>query len=166
MMADTRNPSYESTSKWIGKGLHVAGSSTASHQQQRVCVGKLKGEELDMCLSDRRDKGIKEGERRVATEVAPHYSFATSAHFNLFPLRVDLVDKADNANLAQGHCVGAGGQGPVISRSGLLDKGKKGGVGLARGNRHDKLLSAIQQHDLNLSLEKWHLLHLRDHLSD
>ena len=65
MMADTRNPSYESTSKWLGKGL--AGSPTA-HQQQRVCVGKLKGEGLDMGRSDRRDKGIKEGERPVATE--------------------------------------------------------------------------------------------------
>ena len=65
-MAETRNPSYESTSKWLGKGL--AGSPTASHQQQRVCVGKLKGEGLDMGRSDRRDKGIKEGERRVATE--------------------------------------------------------------------------------------------------
>ena len=58
MMADTRNPSYESTSKWIGKGLHVAGSPTA----------KLKGEGLGTGRSDRRDKGIKEEERRVATE--------------------------------------------------------------------------------------------------
>ena len=67
MMATTRNPSYESTSKWFGKGL--AGSPTASQQQQqRVCVGKLKGEGLDMGRSDRRDKWIKEGERRVATE--------------------------------------------------------------------------------------------------
>ena len=69
-----------------------------------------------------------------------HSSFATSAQVNFFPLRVD-VDKADNANL-------------VISRSGLIDKGKKEGVGSARGNRHDTLLSAIQQRDLNLSLEK------------
>jgi hypothetical protein len=65
-MATTCNPSYESTSKWLGKGL--AGSPTASNQQQRVCVGKLKGEGLDMAKGDRRDKGIKEGERRVATE--------------------------------------------------------------------------------------------------
>jgi hypothetical protein len=69
MIAETRNPSYESTSKWIGKGLQVAGSPTASQQQQqRVCVGKLKGKGLDMGRSDRRDKWIKEGERRVATE--------------------------------------------------------------------------------------------------
>jgi hypothetical protein len=71
----------------------------------------------------------------------------------LFSLRVD-VDKADNANLAQGHYVGAGGQGLDISRSGLLDKGKIEGVGLATANRHVTLLSAIQQSDLNLSLEK------------
>jgi hypothetical protein len=71
----------------------------------------------------------------------------------LFPLRVD-VDKADDANLAQGHYVGAGGQGLDISRSGLLDKGKIEGVGLATANRHVTLLSAIQQSDLNLSLEK------------
>ncbi|GMI35968.1 hypothetical protein TrCOL_g4408 [Triparma columacea] len=153
MMATTCNPSYESTSKWLGKGL--AGSPTASNQQQRVCVGKLKGEGLDMAKGDRRDKGIKEGERRVATEAASHSSFAMSAHVNLFPLHVD-IDKADDANLAQGHYVGAGRQGPDISRSGLLDKGKREGVGLARGNRHDKLLSAIQQRDLNLSLEKRH----------
>ncbi|GMI20615.1 hypothetical protein TrCOL_g11064, partial [Triparma columacea] len=81
MIAETCNPSYESTSKWLGKGL--AGSPTAS-------VGKLKGEGLDMGRSDRRDKGIKEGERRVATEAASHSSFGTSAHVNLFPLRVDV----------------------------------------------------------------------------
>ncbi|GMI41120.1 hypothetical protein TrCOL_g7561, partial [Triparma columacea] len=137
MMAETRNPSYESTSKGLGKGH--AGSPTAS-QQKGVCVGKLKAEGLDMGRSDRRDKGIKEGERRVATEVASHSSFATRAHVNLFPLRVD-VDKADNANL-------------VISRSGLLDKGKKEGVGSARGNRHDTLLSAIQQRSCIPSSQK------------
>jgi hypothetical protein len=65
MIAETRNPSYESTSKWLGKGL--AGSPTAQQQQQRVCVGKLNGEGLDMGRSDRRGKGIKEGERQVAT---------------------------------------------------------------------------------------------------
>ncbi|GMI48087.1 hypothetical protein TrCOL_g881 [Triparma columacea] len=88
----------------------------------------------------RRDKGDEEGERRVATEATSHSSVATSAHVNFFPLRVD-VDKADNANL-------------VISRSGLIDKGKKEGVGSARGNRHDTLLSAIQHRSCIPSSQK------------
>ena len=65
MITETRNPSYEPTGKGLGKGLAVF--PTAS-QQQGVYVGKLKGEGLDMGRSDRHDKGIKEGERRVVTK--------------------------------------------------------------------------------------------------